>query len=121
MNEPNPPPARSAAGDNPFFQDWTRPFGAPPFGRIAPEHFGPAFDRAFAAHDSEVAALATNPAPPSFDNTIAALELSGRSWGGGPRVFAATARPPPKPGFAAARPPPPPPPPPPLGRHPPQC
>jgi peptidyl-dipeptidase Dcp len=86
------PPA--PAGDplqNPFFDDWTGPFGAPPFGRIAPEHFGPAFDRAFAAHDSEVAAIATNPAPPSFDNTIAALELSGRLLGRVTDVFRALA------------------------------
>ena len=79
MNEPNPSSAVSgAAGDNPFFEDWISPFGTPPFGRIVPEHFGPAFERAFAAHDAEVAAIAANAAAPSFDNTIVALELSGR-------------------------------------------
>ena len=79
MHESSPAPAASApAGDNPFFEDWTGPFGTPPFGRIAPGHFGPAYDRAFAAHDAEVAVIAANPEAPSFDNTIAALELSGR-------------------------------------------
>jgi len=79
MNEPAPPSAASdIAADNPFFQEWTGPFGAPPFPRIAPAHFMPAFDRAFAAHDTEVAAIAADPAAPSFANTIAALELSGR-------------------------------------------
>ncbi|HEY6259053.1 MAG TPA: M3 family metallopeptidase, partial [Xanthobacteraceae bacterium] len=76
---------------NPFFEEWTGPFGAPPFARIAPEHFGPAFDAAFAAHDAEVAAIAADPAAASFDNTIAALELSGRLLGRVSDVFRALA------------------------------
>jgi peptidyl-dipeptidase Dcp len=85
MNELNP------SAHNPFFEEWIAPFGAPPFDRIGPEHFGPAFDRAFAAHDSEVAAIAADPAAPSFDNTIAALELSGRLLGRVTDVFRALA------------------------------
>jgi peptidyl-dipeptidase Dcp len=88
MNQPAP---SAATADNPFFEEWTGPFGAPPFGRIAPAHFGPAFDRAFAAHDAEVAAIASDPAPASFDNTIAALELSGRLLGRVGDVFRALA------------------------------
>ena len=88
MNQPAP---LSATADNPFFEEWTGPFGAPPFGRIAPAHFGPAFERAFAAHDAEVAAIAADPAPASFDNTIAALELSGRLLGRVGDVFRALA------------------------------
>ena len=68
-------PDRSA---NPFFQTWTTPDGAPPFDRIRPEHFRKAYARAFAEHDAEVAAIAAQPEPPDFANTIAALELSGR-------------------------------------------
>ena len=68
-------PDRSA---NPFFQTWTTPDGAPPFDRIRPEHFREAYARAFAEHDAEVAAIAAQPEPPDFANTIAALELSGR-------------------------------------------
>jgi peptidyl-dipeptidase Dcp len=83
--------ATEPAADNPFFQEWTGPFRAPPFGHIAPAHFGPAFDRAFAAHDAEVAAIAADPAAPSFDNTIAALELSGRLLGRVTDVFRALA------------------------------
>jgi peptidyl-dipeptidase Dcp len=90
MSEPNPS-ADDPLFRNPFFQEWTAPFGAPPFDRIGPEHFGSAFDRAFAAHDSEVATIATDPAAPSFDNTIAALELSGRLLGRVTDVFRALA------------------------------
>src|SRR5439155_6153495 len=49
-----------------------------PFPRIVPAHFPGAFDRAFAEHEGEADAIAADPAAPSFDNTIAAFELSGR-------------------------------------------
>ncbi len=62
---------------NPFFEPWTAPFEAPPFDRIAPEHFRPAYERALAEHAAEIAAIAGDPAPPSFANTIEALENSG--------------------------------------------
>jgi len=64
---------------NPFFEAWNTPEGVPPFGRIAPGHFREAYARALVEHDVEIAAIAGNTAPPSFDNTIAALELSGRA------------------------------------------
>ena len=63
---------------NPFFEEWTTPEGAPPFDRIKPEHFGPAFQRALAEHDSEIAAIAVQSEPPDFANTIEAMERSGR-------------------------------------------
>jgi peptidyl-dipeptidase Dcp len=63
---------------NPFFEDWSGPFGVPPLDRIKPEHFPPAYDRALAEHTAEIAAIAENPAAPSFDNVILALEKSGR-------------------------------------------
>src|SRR5262249_27779315 len=44
---------------------------------IKPDHFKPAFERAFAAHRAEISAIANNPEPPSFANTIDALERSG--------------------------------------------
>jgi len=64
--------------DNPFFEDWTAPFGAPPLDKIKPEHFPPAYDRALAKHTAEVAAIAENRSSPSFDNVVLALEKSGR-------------------------------------------
>ncbi len=62
---------------NPLLKAWTTPQGAPPFAEIAPAHFREAFDRAFAAHDSEVDAIAKDVAAPTFDNTVVALERSG--------------------------------------------
>src|SRR5471032_333413 len=62
---------------NPFFEDWTAPFGAPPLDRIRPGHFAPAYDRALAEHSAEIAAIAENRDPPSFDNMVLALEKSG--------------------------------------------
>src|ERR1700758_1124180 len=73
--------------DNPFFQDWTTPAQAPPFDAIKPEHFAPAYARAFAEHEAEVAAIAANPEPADFANTIAALELSGRALSRVEQVF----------------------------------
>ena len=63
---------------NPFFDDWTAPYEAPPLDRFRPEHFVPAYDRALAEHTAEIVAIAENPAPPSFENVVVALEKSGR-------------------------------------------
>src|SRR6476469_9220347 len=68
-----------SASQNPLLTDWTGPFGLPPFGAIAPAHFRPAFDGALSLHRAEIDAIAANPAPPDFDNTIVALEKSGRA------------------------------------------
>lgn len=73
------------ATENPLLSHWDTPFGLPPFDRIRPEHFRPAFDRALAAHRAAVEAIAADPAPASFDNTVAALE---RSWQALSRVSA---------------------------------
>src|SRR2546423_4442752 len=77
MTQQNQALRPETAAENPFFQDWTGPFGVPPFARIRPEHFRAAFARAFAEHEAEVAAIAADPAGPTFANTIEALELSG--------------------------------------------
>ncbi|HKQ09644.1 MAG TPA: M3 family metallopeptidase, partial [Rhizomicrobium sp.] len=63
---------------NPFFEDWTAPFGAPPLDRIRPEHFAPAYDRALAEHSAEIGTIAENREAPSFENVVLALEKSGK-------------------------------------------
>src|SRR6202795_4686820 len=70
--------ASIAALGNPLLADWTTPDEVPPFDRIEPGHFRDAYARALADHEAEQAAITADPAPPSFDNTIAALELAGR-------------------------------------------
>ncbi len=64
---------------NPFFAPWLTPEAVPPFAEIKPEHFLPAYERAFAEHDAEIAEIAASPAAPDFANTIEALERSGRA------------------------------------------
>ena len=58
--------------------DWSGPLGAPRFDRIRTDQFASAFAETMAAHAAEVAAIADDPAPPTFVNTIAALEDAGR-------------------------------------------
>jgi peptidyl-dipeptidase Dcp len=71
--------SQSAPGTaNPLLSAWQTPFETPPFEQILPEHFLPAFDKAFADHTAEIAAIKNDPAEPTFDNTIAALERSGK-------------------------------------------
>lgn len=62
---------------NPFFAPSTLPYSLPPFAEIRDEDYAPAFDRGMAEHLAEVEAIATNPEPASFDNTLVALERSG--------------------------------------------
>ncbi len=70
-------PATPAEGANPFLTEWTTPFGVPPFHEIRDEHFLPAFEGAIAEQRREVEAIAANPEPPTFANTVEALERSG--------------------------------------------
>ena len=65
-------------GANPLLAPWKTPHQTPPFSEIAPEHFMPAFEQAFADHSAEITAVTHDPAAPDFDNTVTALERSGR-------------------------------------------
>ena len=73
--------------ENPFFENWTTPFGLPPFDRIRPEHFPPAFDRGMTEQLAEIEAIAESTEAPSFANTVEAMERSGRLLGRVSRVF----------------------------------
>ncbi|ETX30108.1 M3 family metallopeptidase [Roseivivax isoporae] len=64
---------------NPLLAPWDTPFGLPPFDAIDDAHFAPAFEAARAEHLAEIEAIARNPAPADFENTIVALEGAGRA------------------------------------------
>ena len=62
---------------NPFLEDWDTPFGVPPFDEIKDEHFMPAFTQGILDMRAEIDAIASNAEPPTFENTILAMELAG--------------------------------------------
>ena len=66
---------------NPLLQPWTAPFGLPPFSQIRAEHFAPAFEQAMRVNLDEIDAIGHAQEPPSFDNTVAALDRAGRLLG----------------------------------------
>ncbi len=63
---------------NPLLQSWHTPHGLPPFQNVAAEHFAPAFDAALAEHLADIERIAESAQTPTFQNTIAALDRSGR-------------------------------------------
>lgn len=63
---------------NPILSDWTTPFQTAPFVAISDDDFAPALDAALAAHRAEIDAIADNPEPPSFANTVEAMEAAGK-------------------------------------------
>ncbi|HEX4978143.1 MAG TPA: M3 family metallopeptidase [Nocardioides sp.] len=73
--------------DNPFASPSRLPFELPPFADIRAEHYRPAFEAGVAEHLAEVAAIAADPEPPTFANTVEALERSGRLLDRTMRVF----------------------------------
>jgi peptidyl-dipeptidase Dcp len=71
------PAPESPNASNPFFQKWDTPFGVPPFDRIRPEHYLPAFQAGIRRHNDEIKAILKTHAAPTFQNTVEALEDSG--------------------------------------------
>ena len=63
---------------NPLLSEWKTPFEVPPFEDIKPEHYLPAFKKAMEVHKMEVEAIIQDEADPGFENTIVALDLSGK-------------------------------------------
>lgn len=62
---------------NPLLQESKLQYQAPVFDKIKDEHFKPAFDYGLKIHEKEIDKIANNPAKPSFENTVLALEISG--------------------------------------------
>jgi peptidyl-dipeptidase Dcp len=64
--------------DNPFFESSPLPFGTPPFDRIRDEDYLPAIEAGMRQQLTEVEQIASQPAAPTFENTLVALERSGQ-------------------------------------------
>lgn len=65
---------------NPLLQTWNTPFGTPPFELIKTQHFKEAVEEAVRLAETEINSIA-NSEPPSFENTVVALERSGETVG----------------------------------------
>lgn len=79
--------AVEAATANPLLGLSTLPYHYPPFDRFRNEHFMPAFEIGMAEGRAEIERIAANPAAPTFDNTIVAMERSGQTLGRVSAVF----------------------------------
>ncbi len=84
-----PPAAPSPMTENPLLTESTLPYQLPPFDRIKDADFTPAYEQGMAAERQETDAIARDPAAPNFENTIVALERSGRLLRRVDRIFAA--------------------------------
>ncbi len=62
---------------NPFLTEWDTPYGIPPFEEITIDDYMPAIEAGIEQNRAEVDAIINNPDAPTFENTIAALDLSG--------------------------------------------
>jgi peptidyl-dipeptidase Dcp len=74
---------------NPFFQRWDTPFAVPPFDRIRPEHYLPAFQAGIRRHGDEIRDILKTRSLPTFHNTVEALDDSGELLDRVNRVFSA--------------------------------
>ena len=91
LNAEKPPvksvPSSPAASDNPLLAESTLSYHAPPFDKIKDEHFVPAIDAGMGEQLKEVDAIAASSEKPSFDNTVVALERTGRLLDRAERTF----------------------------------
>ncbi|KFA94016.1 M3 family metallopeptidase [Archangium violaceum] len=73
-------PAQAAPVQNPLLVKWTGPYGGvPPFDKVRVEQFKPALEAAMEEFRQEIAAIVNDPAAPTFENTIAAMESVGKT------------------------------------------
>jgi len=82
-----PPMKSEAAIANPLLEPWQTPFEIPPFDKIADDNYLPAVEKGVKLLRESVDAIANNPEPPTFENTIIALEQSGQELTRVMRVF----------------------------------
>lgn len=80
-------PGDSVNAENPLLAEWDTPFGVPPFDQIENEDYLPAFQAAMASHTGEIDAIVSSDEPPTFENTIEAMESAGADLSRVSRVF----------------------------------
>ncbi len=80
-------PGSGSDGDNPFFTRSPLPLGMPQFDQIENEDFAPAFEQGMVEQRAEIDAIANRTEAPTFDNTLVAMEHSGRTLGRVSAVF----------------------------------
>ncbi len=80
-------PEEASAADNPFFSEYDIPFKVPPFDIIKPEHFIPAYEKGMEEQIADIEALVNNTEATTFDNTIVALDRSGKLLSEVSKVF----------------------------------
>src|SRR2546421_11552614 len=73
--------------ENPFFEAWNTPFELPPFDRIRPEHFPPAFDRGMAEHIAEIDGIAGSSEAPVSLKPAGGLRAAGGLLAAAARAF----------------------------------
>src|SRR5690606_2282821 len=73
--------------ENPFFQPSPLQYQAPQFDKYQEADYMPAFERGMAEHRAEIEAIANSEEPPTFDNTLVAMEKSGALLGRVAAVF----------------------------------
>jgi peptidyl-dipeptidase Dcp len=79
MTTSTPTARQNSLAHNPLLDPWKGPYGGvPPFDRAKVAHLQPALEAGMAEQLEEIAGIAANPAAPTFDNTIAAMERTGR-------------------------------------------
>ena len=69
---------QSSETGNPLLDEWQTPMGVPPFDKIRPEHYAPAFEAAMEEHRSQIEAIKADEAEPTLDNVILALDNADR-------------------------------------------
>ncbi|PYI96333.1 MAG: dipeptidyl carboxypeptidase II, partial [Verrucomicrobia bacterium] len=81
------PAQRSDVEDNPLLNESALPYHVPPFDKIKDEHFAPAMETGMREQLKEVEVVANNSAKPTFENTVVALERTGRLLDRAERTF----------------------------------
>src|SRR5437867_1710821 len=88
QTKPETDMAETPRTQSPLLAPWTGPWaGVPPFGRFKPAELKPVMEEAMAMNLAEIDQIAANPEPPTFENTIVAMEKSGQELDRASAVF----------------------------------